>query len=128
MSPTAWQRIFTAISGAATVFTLATEVAGVTVSLSEVSADAPVRLWGFFTVTTGVGATTLTPRIRRGGVAGTLVGAQPAITSPASSVVSVFNMGEDFPGEVASQTYTLSLTAAGVAASGILAYLVAVVG
>jgi hypothetical protein len=117
------------LSTAATAYTLATEVlSGAAINPSLADPAQVVRLIGIIVATTGVGATTFTPRIRRGGLAGTLVGAAAAVTTPASSTVVLIVAGDDAPGDVASVNYVLTGTAAGVAATGVFAYLFAIVG
>jgi hypothetical protein len=126
--PTAWQRIFTNSSVAATSFPSGTGTAAVTVNVNDVTADAPIRLIGILAVTTGVGVTGEVITIRRGGVGGTIVGATVTLPASASSQFGCVVAGDDAPGEVANQTYTLSLASQAGGSTGVLAYLMAVVG
>lgn len=100
--------------------TLATEVVVVTLNgISPSDAFQTVSLFGRAHVTTGAGATTVTPRIRRGSLTGALVGEANAITTPASTTVEIEIEADDQPGDVAGLAYVFTLTAAGVAGTAI---------
>lgn len=78
-----------------------------------------VRVWGTAIVTTGTSTTAVTLRIRRGsGTAGPSVGTPTAATVTAGNAVSLSFAGEDAPGEVAGQQYSLTAQQTGAAANG----------
>lgn len=99
--------------------------------ISTVDPEEDVLLLAFFVCTTAAATTALTPRIRRGATtAGTLVGEANAVTKAASTTVDGAAYGRDNPGNVASQSYILSLQATGPVANGsvLSAILIAIVG
>ncbi len=108
--------------------TLATEV--VIMTLPGVNTENPsqtVRVFGSVQVTTGVGATTVTLRVRRSSLTGTLVGEANAITTAASTTFAFPFAVDDTPGEVASLPYVVTGVAAGVAGTAIQGEAMAIV-
>lgn len=83
------------------------------VQLDGVAASQPdgrVVLRGWMQFTTGAGTTAVTLRIRRGtDTTGTLVGEANAITAAASAVREMAIEVPDTPGEVAGQSYVLTV-------------------
>lgn len=127
--PTSFQRIVSVVATGDVALPLATETVVATLpGVSPGDAGATIHLEGTAQVTTGVGATTVTPRIRRVGLAGALVGEANAITTPASSTLQIIHEEDDAPGDVASLVYVLTLTAAGVAGTCLHSALKAVIG
>lgn len=69
--------------------------------------------------TVGTGATSVTVRIRRGtGITGTVVASQAGITVTAGSEVVIGLNGQDNPGEVADQTYVVTVQQAAATGNG----------
>lgn len=78
-----------------------------------------VTLLATSVVTAGVGATALTPRLRRGvDATGTLIGEGNAQTAAAGSTYAVAIDGVDTPGEVAGQSYVLTVQQAAATGNG----------
>lgn len=127
--PTAIQRVYTVVNAGDVTLTLATEIVVATlVGVTLADPTLNILLEGVAQVTTGVGATTVTPRIRRTSLTGTLVGEANAITTAASSTIQIAHTEEDAPGDVASLVYVLTLTAAGAAGTSLHASLKATLG
>ncbi len=127
--PPPFQRVWSTTEAGDVTCPLATET--VVATLNGVSVPDPgsaVRLHGTAHVLTGVGATTITPRIRRTSLTGALIGEADAIAVVASSIVAIVYDVDDLPGDVASLPYVLTLTCAGVAGTKNNSYLSAVVG
>ena len=108
--------------------TLATEVVVMTLpGVNTENISQTVRVFGNVQITTGAGATTVTLRVRRSSLTGTLVGEGNAITTAASTTFA-FPFGvDDNPGEVASLPYVITATAAGVAGTAIQGEAMAIV-
>ena len=101
--------------------TLATEVVIMTLpGINTENISQTIRIFGSVQITTGVGATTVTLRVRRTSLTGTLVGEGNAITTAASTTFALPFAVDDNPGEVASQVYVVTGTAAGVAGTAIM--------
>lgn len=109
--PPAWQRTYRTNVATNVLPGSAAETVIATLVVSDNGPDAAVELEGWVKLTTGASTTTLVPRIRRDSVSGALVGDQTAM-------VIIGAVGEtheygikvvDTPGEVASQTYVLTL-------------------
>lgn len=70
----------------------------------------PVAVSGVAQVTAGVGTTALTPRVRRGvDATGVLVGEGNPLTVAAGNTLGVPFAAVDVPGEVAGQSYVLTV-------------------
>jgi hypothetical protein len=90
-------------------------------NLSTPNAGAKVILTGKAQVTTGTATTGLTPRIRRGvDITGTVVNEANVeqVEAVAGSTEGVDTMCEDTPGEVAGQSYVLTVQQAAATANG----------
>lgn len=102
------------------VTTAETVVATVVVP-SVPRANVKVQIKGYAQLTTGTNTTAVTPRIRRGTDAtGTLVGEANAeqVKAAAGSTEEFSIMVEDAPGEVANQSYVLTLAQTAASANG----------
>lgn len=121
-------RRFSAFAVADTALGLAAEtvVATITGVIGEFS-DGHVVLTGDVAVTGAAGTTNVTLRVRRGGVAGAIVG-EAAVTQDvgAVSVAAGIGVEEDFVGG-APPVYVLTATQAGAAGTATMADLVALV-
>ena len=108
--------------------TLATEVVVMTLpGINTENVSQTIRIFGSMQITTVASATTLTIRVRRSSLTGTLVGEGNAITTAASTTFA-FPFGvDDNPGEVASLPYVVTATAAGAAATAIQGEAMAIV-
>ena len=107
---------------AGVTLTTTTEGSAVTSGGISTSPGQTVRVFGTAIITTGAGTTTVTLRIRRGsGIAGTSVGVPTAATVTAGNTVALSFGGEDSPGEVAGQQYSLTAQQAGATANGTVA-------
>lgn len=107
---------------AGVTLTTTTEGSAVTSGGISTSPGQTVRVLGTAIITTGTGTTTVTLRIRRGsGIAGTNVGTPTAATVTAGNTVTLTFGGEDSPGEVAGQQYSLTAQQAGATANGTVA-------
>ena len=107
--------------GAANV-ALATSAETVVCTLSGVDTTPesdPVQLQGEVDVTTGTGTTALVLRVRRGTTtADALVGAASTSTASAGVSESPTIQVEDVPGQVAGQSYVLTVQQTGATANG----------
>ncbi len=104
---------------AGVTLTAATETSIVTAAGITTKGAQTVRVWGVATITTAALTTAVTLRIRRGsGTGGTSVGTPTAVAEAASTAVNLAFAGEDAPGEVAGQQYSLTAQATGPAANG----------
>jgi hypothetical protein len=117
--PTAWQRIYRTAIATNVLPASAVETVVATLIISDAGPDSAVELEGWVKLTTGASTTSIVPRIRRDGLAGALVGDQTAMAI-IGAVGETHEYGikvVDTPGEVASQTYVLTIvqTAATVA-------------
>lgn len=111
-------------SEATTDVPLVTTAETVVATLSGINTSKPgqlIRLRGFAQLTTGTNTTAVTPRIRRDGVTGTVVNeANPITIGAAAGSTEQFEVSCDdaFSGEVAGQTYVLTLQQTGASANG----------
>lgn len=118
----AWQRVYASTVAQAALPASAAETVVAQVQVSTVGADQVVILDGWAKIATGTSTTFITPRFRRGGVAGTVVGDATTI----SIIGAVGSTGEyghratDQPGEVASLLYVLTIVQSAAAAAGTL--------
>lgn len=94
--------------------TVTTTTETVVATLSGLSTRDPgevVTVTGTVQFTVGTGGTAVTPRIRRGSTAsGTVVGEGNPVSATAADTVSVTIQADDVPGEVAGQSYVLTVT------------------
>lgn len=108
--------------------TLTTTTETVVATLSNVDTYKPnesIRLRASAQLTTGTGTTTVTPRIRRNSVTGTVVNEANAVTvgAAAGSTESFETQCDDsFTGEVAGQTYVFTLEQTGATGNGTSLY------
>lgn len=107
----AWPNVYSASATADVNIPTTTETVVATVVVPVVpSAGYKVNLFGTVQVTAGTAATAATPRWRRGADAtGTLVGEGNAVTVAAGNTVEVAHNAIDAPGEVAGQSYVLTI-------------------
>lgn len=104
--------------------TLTTTSEAVVATLSTVSTNRPgqtVSLRGAFTLTTGVGTSALTIRVREDSLTGTVIGEAPvdAVEAAAGSVETHDVYVEDSdPGEVQNKTYVLTVQQTGATGNG----------
>lgn len=79
-----------------------------------------VRLRGWVQLLSGAATTTVTLRVRRGSVTGTLVGEANPVTIPtaAGGTDEYEIVTTDTPGEVAGQSYVLTVTQASATGNG----------
>jgi hypothetical protein len=90
-----------------TVVTTAETIVATTPAISTPSPDTPVTISGVLSMTYGTGTTAVTVQVRRGTtVSGTLVGEANA-----------WNV-TDTPGDVAGQSYVITVTQTGATANG----------
>ncbi len=110
------------IAGLAQVLTLNAEtIVMTTPGLSPDTPSRTFRLTAALKVTTGLGATGLIVRVRRGTlVTGTLVGEAASITAAASTTYETPYEVEDAPGEVAGQQYVVTVQQVGATGNGSL--------
>lgn len=115
-------RLRKSVTAANVTVTTTTETVVVTLTgVSMPSGDGRVRLSGFVQMTLGTATTTVTVRVRRGTTtAGTLVGeGNPiAIPSAAGTDAAFTTDVEDTPGEVAGQSYVLTVEQAAATGNG----------
>jgi len=108
---TSWPQTYTSSVTADTAVTTTTET--VVATLSGVNAPGPgatIRLTGTVQMTYGTATTAMTPRIRRGTDAtGTLVGEGNPLTGAAGNTAPTTLEVVDTPGEVANQSYVLTV-------------------
>ena len=97
-----------------------TTTAETVVATLTIGGDTPegdqIILEGFCQVTTGAGTTGLQLRVRRGGLTGAQVGPTSQLAAGAAAAASIGIQCSDTPGEVAGQTYVLTVQQ--VAATG----------
>lgn len=118
--PPAWQRTYRTNAATNVLPASAAETVIATLIISDNGPDAAVQLEGWVKLTTGTSTTSIVPRIRRDSVTGTLVGDQTAMLI-IGAVGETHEYGikvVDTPGEVASQTYVLTIVQTGAAAAG----------
>lgn len=109
-----------------------TELAIATVAIGSTGgASVAVQLEAFCYITTGLGTTACTIRIRRGtDITGTVVGVSQAQTEGASVVTFLSENVVDTPGDTGPSSYTVTVQQAGATANGTInfASLLATVG
>jgi hypothetical protein len=116
----AWPIVYDAFVVADTVIVTTTEtvvasVTGVTVP----GAGNRVKLDGSVQVTIGTTATAITLRWRRGiDITGTLIGEGNPVQGTAANTVQASLQVTDTPGEIANQTYVLTVQQTGATANG----------
>lgn len=104
--------------------TLTTTAETVVATLSGITTAQPgekIVLKGLAQLTTGTGTTAVTPRIRRDSVTGTVVNeANPITVGAAAGSTEDFEVEceDSFSGEVAGQTYVLTLEQTAATANG----------
>ena len=87
--------------------------------ISDDTGDAQVQLSATATLNTGAGTTSVTYRIRRGTTAtGALVATIASVGAAAGATVQGGVEGADSPGEVANQSYVLTVQQNGATANG----------
>lgn len=104
-----------------TIVTTAETVAATVAGVSTPRPGLKVVITAIVQVTTGGSTTALTPRIRRGtAITDPLVGEANAqqVAAAAGSTETVEIMVEDFPGEVAGQSYVVTVQQTAAAANG----------
>jgi len=106
--------------GASQAITTTTELAvGTSPGLSSDYPGRTFRITAALKVTTGLGATGLIIRVRRGsGTGGALVGDATTVTAAASTTYDVAHEVEDSPGDVAGQQYTVTVQQVGATGNG----------
>lgn len=117
-----WQRVFasTVIQNALPATAAETIIAQL--QITDASADTIVELRGWAKILTGASTTSIVPRLRRVGVAGTVVGEASGLTI----IGAVGSTGEygieatDQPGEVASLLYVLTIVQTAATGAGTL--------
>lgn len=120
--PVPWQR--QAQASGTTAVTVATTTETIVQTLANLSTDGPnqlVLLEGFVALTSGTATTTVTVRLRRGtAITSTLVGvAVVEILIGAAGNTAMYSIAEtDSPGEVASQSYVLTVQQAAATGNG----------
>lgn len=118
----AWQRTFASTVIQNALPGTAAETIVAQLQITNVTADAVVDLRGWCKITTGTSTTSIVPRLRRAGVAGTVVGDATALTI----IGAVGSTGEygveatDQPGDVASLLYVLTIVQTAVTVAGTL--------
>lgn len=106
-------------SGTAVNVVTTNETIGATVQVSTDNPGANVTLEGNVDLTTGTGVTGVTVQVRRGAtVAGAVVGTAEVPAVGASTRVVFPIQVNDQPGEVASQSYILTVTQTGATGNG----------
>lgn len=113
-------RIRQASSVAATAIPTTTEtVLATSPPLSSDGASQQVNLQAVAGFTAGTGTTSVTVRIRRGsGITGTVVASQAGVQVTAGNTVAIPVGGQDNPGEVADQVYSVTVQQAAASANG----------
>lgn len=103
-----------------TLTTITEEVCVTLDNLSVADSGASILLFGWVQVTSGLGATALTAKIEEGSAAGgTVVGEGNAINvNTAGHTQDLYVSGIDSPGDVASQSYVLTVTQTGATGNG----------
>ena len=107
---------------AAPAATITTTTELVVVTSNGINTGAPgarVMIRAYLNVTTGLGTTGLTVRVRRGtGITGTVVGTAEILTAAASTQYLLALTAVDSPGEVAQQQYVVTVQQAGATGNG----------
>lgn len=118
----AWQRTFASTTIQNALPGTAAETIIAQLQVTATTPDTVVELRGWAKLTTGTSTTSIVPRLRRVGVAGTVVGD----ATPITIVGAVGSTGEysieatDQPGEVASLLYVLTIVQTAVTVAGTL--------
>lgn len=97
------------VSAAVSVVTTAETVVATVTIPSVPSAGLTVRILALLKFTLGTAATAITCRIRRNSLTGTLVGVATPTQGTAGNTVDAHIEGEDSPGEVAQQSYVVTV-------------------
>lgn len=117
---------YTAVATADTTVTTTTETVAVTVpGVSTPKPGVRVQVKGTLQVTTGGSTTGLTIRVRRGtAITDTLVGEANVtqVAAAAGSTEELTIMCEDTPGDVAGQSYVVTIQQTAAAANGSILY------
>jgi hypothetical protein len=103
-----------AATGSQTITTTTETVVATLSGLNTGIAQSRVAITGIVNITVGTGGTSVTLRVRRAAVSGTVVGVAISHTVTAGSTYSLAVQALDSPGEVAGATYvvTVAVTAA----------------
>jgi hypothetical protein len=102
-----------------TVVTTAETIVATTPAISTPSPDTPVTISGVLSMTYGTGTTAVTVQVRRGTtVSGTLVGEANAWNVTAGNTSEQTFSVKDTPGDVAGQSYVITVTQTGATANG----------
>lgn len=126
--PTAWQRIVSKTDSNIVNALNGVEIVYTTISVTDVAPDSVVRFYAMFSCQPGAAVTAVAPRIRRGGVTGTLVGLGGNVNVTASTSVNIPYGADDSPGDVANQTYSLCMVSTGGTTTQGVTYVIAIVG
>lgn len=100
----------------------AAETVVATLVITDAAADSAVELEGWCKILTGASTTSIVPRLRRDSVAGAVVGDANILTI-IGAVGETHEYGikaVDTPGEVASQTYVLTIVQTAATGAGTL--------
>jgi hypothetical protein len=103
-----------AATGSQTITTTTETVVATLGGLNTAPSQSRVAMTGIVNITVGTGGTSVTLRVRRASVSGTVVGVAMSHTVAAGSNYSLAVQALDSPGEVAGATYvvTVAVTAA----------------
>lgn len=125
--PRAWsRRRRITVTGDVALVAAAETVIATLPGISTPAADTRIDLDGFAQITGLAGTTSITLRVRRDGVAGTLVGEGNPITPVAANTVTAgINVQDNPAGDLASQVYVLTATAVGANATALQSELAA---
>lgn len=113
-------RMFSVLNpGPVTLVTTAETVVATLTGISTRNASEQIVFRSRAEVTWGTGATSATLRIRRGtGITGTVVASVPNLSVTAGAISGEDPVGTDTPGEVANQSYVLTVQQAAATANG----------
>lgn len=120
--------LFPASTQVATDATVTTTTEKIVAQIDNVSVPRPgakVRLFGSIVITTGTNTTALTPRWRRGTtITDTVVGESNArqVAAAAGSTEELAHSVEDTPGEIAKQSYVLTVQQTAASADGTVVF------
>jgi hypothetical protein len=81
-----------------------------------------VAITGVVNITVGTGGASVTLRVRRDSVSGTVIGVAQAVTVTAGSTYSLAVQARNEPGEVARATYVVTVTVAGATGNSTINY------
>lgn len=108
----------TSASGAVNIPTTSETVVATLSDVETTGAGDAVDLQGSVDITAGTGATAVTLRVRRGGVAGAVVRANNPQTIAAGNTATLDIEATDNPGDVAGQVYVLTVQQTAASANG----------